>query len=244
MRHLSLLLLLFAARLSCATPFVIMLDPGHTSKFPGAVGCRGREEVFFNDDLVSLLAAKMASLPSTKVIVTRKPAEEIELAARAELANRAKVDLFLAVHHDSANPKYLIESEVDGRKAFCLSPEFKKKFQVGFSVFVSKKNPRYAESLKFAQALGKEMVKLKRPISDYHTEKLENENRVFLDKRLGVYQYDDLIVLKKTTVPAVLFEVGVISDAADEVYVSNPLNRENLSNAIVRAIEPFTRGKR
>lgn len=243
MRNLLFFTLLFSVRFSVADPFVILLDPGHTPQFPGAIGCRGREEIHYNDEFVALLEKKLANLPNTKVLVTRKPGVEIELAERAELGNRSHVGLILAVHHDSANPKYLVESEKDGRKSYCLSEEFKKKFHTGFSLFVSKKNPLFERSLKFAEALGKEMVSANRPISDYHTEKLENENRVFINKRLGVYQYDDLIVLKKATVPAVLLEVGVISDPKDELFIVDEKNRESLSNAVVRALQPFTRGK-
>ena len=56
-----------------------------------------------------------------------------------------------------------------------------------------------------------------------------------LDKRYGVYRFDGLAVLHKNTVPAVLIEVGVLPDAADESWVSIRENRYAMQWAIAKA---------
>ena len=60
-----------------------------------------------------------------------------------------------------------------------------------------------------------------------------------LDARLGIYRFDELAVLARTQVPAVLLEVGVIVDDDDERYVTADANQEALCQAILRALQGY-----
>jgi N-acetylmuramoyl-L-alanine amidase len=217
---------------------LIFLDPGHTPASPGAIGARGESEVGYNDTLAEDLA-KTLKQEGFEVRLTRGPGVEISLARRAELANAARADLYIAIHHDSANPIYLRETQVGGRKAFRVLPELARKFRLGFSLFVSQKNPRFAESERLAEKIGKELVALGRPVSTYHTEKREGESRTFLNEGLGVYRYDDLVVLKRAQMPAVLVEAAVIVDPQEEAIVQQPARRAPIVEAIARGIRDY-----
>lgn len=217
------------------TPFVMVLDPGHTPKQAGALGAKGIHEVIYNDALSAKLAKALQAM-GVQVVLTRTPTEEISLDARAELANARHADLFLALHHDSAQLKYLTKTEVNGAPAYQTIQPI-----AGYSIFVSQRNPQFAQSQQFAQLLGESLRALGRPPTPHHAEPIPGENRELLDARLGIYQFDELLVLRKTTVPAVLLEVGVIVDAQDEKYVADSTQQDAIVQAVVAAVEKFRR---
>ena len=214
-------------------PFVIVLDPGHTPKQPGALGVKGIYEVAYNDALSAKLA-KALEAAGAQVVLTRASSEEISLDRRAELANARQADLFLALHHDSAQLKYLAKIEVNGTPAYQTVQPI-----AGYSIFVSQLNPKFAQSQQFAKLLGQELLALGRHPTLHHAEPIAGENRELLDAKLGIYKFDELLVLRKTTVPAVLLEVGVIVDAGDEKYVADNAKQDAIVQAIVAAVEKF-----
>ena len=228
------LVLSLAVAQADAAQLCIVLDPGHHPGKDGALGVRGIHEVVYNDALTGRLAQALEA-QGYAVHVTRGPAQEIGLGERARFANNLNADLFLAIHHDSAQPKYLERIQVDGRDAWRTIKPI-----AGYSLFVSLLNPQAARSKEFGLLLGAEMNALGRPPTLHHAEAIPGENRELLDRELGLYRFDDLIVLKKTQMPAVLLEIGVIVDPVDEAYVSDEGNQTMIINAIVNAVRSYS----
>jgi len=217
-----------------ATPQkTIVLDPGHTPALPGALGVRGINELVYNDTLTAQIAGALRA-SGFRVVLTRAPEQNIGLVQRALIANSLHADLFLAIHHDSAQPQYL-DKITDGNRIAYRS----KRPLSGYSIFVSGLNPQYADSLRFALGLGQRLLQLGRAPSHHHAENIPGENRPCLNPALGVYRYDNLAVLKRTAMPAALLEVGVIVDPDDERYVSNTDNQTRIAQAITTAIRQF-----
>jgi N-acetylmuramoyl-L-alanine amidase len=213
---------------------VVVIDAGHTNKMPGALSITGRHEVEYNDSLVLRLSEAIAEAGFAPVL-TRRPAQEIRLQDRANLANTQKnAILMLSIHHDSAQLVHLEPVIRNGIKTYRTRKPIS-----GYSIFVSKKNPQFNRSLSFAKMLGRELLKLGRKPSLHHAEPIPGEGRPLLDANLGIYQYDDLVVLKKTKIPAVLLEVGVIVDPADEGYVSDAEKQGSIISATIAAIKEF-----
>ncbi len=212
---------------------VVIIDPGHTAKSPGALGIRGVHEVKYNDTFAAIVSRKL-SAAGFRTVLTRGSGEEVALDARADKANLPDVLAFLSIHHDSAQPKYLEQIAQNGKKGFRTRTPIS-----GFSIFVSGKSFQFGNSLILAGMIGEELLHLGRKPTLHHAEPIEGENRPLLDERLGIYQYDDLVVLKKTAVPAVLLEVGLIVNEEDEKYVSSTRNQEAMADAIVRALKAF-----
>jgi len=213
----------------------VVLDPGHTANSPGALGVRGVPEVVYNDAFAALLREKLVAA-GFRVELTRAPGEEVDLEARAARASRRGAWLLLSLHHDSAQPRYLEERSQGERPAFRAVRPFR-----GYSLFVSRGNPRYEQSLRVAEALGGRLLELGRPPTLHHAEPIPGEDRPLLDPRLGVYRYDELKVLREATCPAVLLELGVIVDEEDEAYLFDPAHREALAAAIVAGLEDVRR---
>jgi N-acetylmuramoyl-L-alanine amidase len=145
------------------------------------------------------------------------------------MAADRKADLFVSIHHDSAQDKYLEESEVDGQKQRFTDEFF------GYSVFVSRKNLRYEESLDLAKRIG---LALGRhfPFARHHHEKIAGENRPYADEKAGVYAFDDLVVLKTAAMPSVLVECGVIVNPTEEKDLLTAERQATTVAEIVRGI--------
>jgi N-acetylmuramoyl-L-alanine amidase len=213
---------------------LIVLDAGHTPQQGGALGARGIYEVAYNDHFTAELAQALQT-KGYKVALTRKPEESIGLNERAAFANRANADLFLSIHHDSAQLHYLHKTTVNGKTAYQTIKPIR-----GYSLFVSQKNPQFRKSLLFAEQIGSQLsFTSNRKPTLHHAEKIAGENRELLDAKLGIYRFDDLVVLAKTKIPAVLLEVGVIVDADDEAYVNNPQHQKTMINAISNAVDLY-----
>jgi len=79
-------------------PFTVIIDPGHGGKDPGAVGATSKEK-----EIVLSVALKLGRMiekghPDVKVLYTRNEDRFVELNKRAEIANKAKGDLFISIH--------------------------------------------------------------------------------------------------------------------------------------------------
>lgn len=214
---------------------VLVLDAGHTPQNGGAMGVSGQYEVVYNDRFVAELKPALEQA-GWQVVLTRQPHEERSLAERAQIANQLNADVFLSIHHDSAQLQDLQKTEVNGQTVYQTTQPIQ-----GYSVFVSGKNPQFSTSKQMAIALGKQLRQTGRPFNAYHNRPISGENRPFLDQTNGVYQYDGLAVLRLTKMPAALVEVGVIVDKADEQVVSQAEQRQNMIRAIVSALQTFRR---
>ena len=233
-----LVALLFAPVLVLAaeTPtgtHIVAIDVGHTKASPGAISVTGIPEYKFNLEIARRLEAKLQETGTAKpvLIVSEKPRS---LPERTRIAASRKADLFVSIHHDSAQDKYLEERESDEGE----TQRFTDKFS-GYSVFVSRKNPRYEESLDLARRIGRAMRANSFKFATHHNEAIPGENRPIVDQEAGVYAFDDLVVLKTATMPAVLVECGVIVNPAEEKVLQTEACRATITAALVRGIREY-----
>ena len=95
------------------------------------------------------------------------------------------------------------------------------------------------KSKRFAELLAEELLYVGLTPTFHHAEEIEGENRTLLDKLRGVYAFDDLVVLKSATMPAVLIECGVIVNRKEELLVSSNEFHREFSRAVTQAISQF-----
>ena len=106
----------------------------------------------------------------------------------------------------------------------------------GFSLFVSRNNPQVERSLVCASAIGAEMLKAGFARSLYHADPVLGESRPFADEANGVHYFDNLAVAKSATMPALLFEAGVIVNRSEEARLGRPETQAVMASAIAQGV--------
>jgi len=217
---------------ACHEPsYVVAIDIGHTSSQPGAISARGVPEYAFNLRLAREIEAALHNAGvAGAFIVADKAGEQMSLAERTRIAFAHKAKLFLSVHHDSVQPRYLSYWEVDG-----VRQHYSDRFS-GHSLFVSRRNPRFADSVAFGRRLGAALRERGLRPTLHHAEPIEGENRPLLDTELGLYRFDGLAVLRTAHMPALLLEAGIIVNREEEKRLNSTAHRARITAAVVDAV--------
>ena len=220
--------------------FIVVIDPGHGGHDPGAVGRKGKEK---NINLnVALKLGKLIerNCNDTKVIYTRSNDKFVALKDRAEIANKAKANLFISIHTNAVAQR---NSSVRGTETYTLglhrtqeNLEVAKKenavilIEDDYQQKYARFNPNSSESyIIFEFIQDKNMVQS----VDFATkvqQHFRNCNRI--DK--GVHQAG-FLVLRETSMPSVLIELGYISNYSEETYLLSDKGTSELANSIYNA---------
>jgi len=223
--------------------FTLVIDPGHGGHDAGALGSMSKEK---NINLkVALAFGRMVerNCPDVKVIYTRKTDVFIPLSERANIANKAKADLFISVH-TNALPKGKIArgfevytlgmhraaENLDVAKrensVILVEKDYKQRYQ-GF-------DPNSSESyIMFEFIQDKNMAKsveLAKMIQQDVCAQAGRPNK-------GVHQAG-FLVLRATSMPSCLIELGFITTSDEERLLNSESGIENHARGIYRA---FTR---
>lgn len=216
---------------------VIALDIGHSIEVPGARSARGKPEYKFNFDMGKVLLSVLKERGYDKSFILDESGRNIELLERVKIASAAGSDLFISIHHDSVQPAYLSAWKVNGKIQY-YSDRFS-----GYSLFYSGEN-RYPEcSLVLARLIGQYMSAIGLSPTSHHAEPIEGENREFVDPARGVYRFDQLAVLRSTTMPAVLVEFGIIVNRSDELTLGDQSYQLRVARSIVDALDEAISGQ-
>jgi N-acetylmuramoyl-L-alanine amidase len=204
----------------------ILIDPGHSPKSPGTTSCSAKPEYFYNNALAKTVAAFLAS-KQVAVTLTHAENEEVTLLQRTQRSSGGA--LLLSLHHDSVQPQFL--SRQSRTRGYCS------KKAKGFSIFVSRKNPYFKTSLRYATALGTALLKKGFTPTLHHAEPIAGENRELLIPDKGIYVFDELIVLKIATSPAVLLEAAVIVNPDDDALAGSEKFRLAVAESVYEMLD-------
>ncbi|MDA9506209.1 N-acetylmuramoyl-L-alanine amidase [Bradyrhizobium sp. CCBAU 11386] len=225
-----------ASSAKCEMPkFRIVVDVGHTPDSYGALSARNDPEFGFNFRLGKLITAKLRDqgFAATRLLVTDGKARP-SLFKRVSAANDGRADLLLSIHHDSVPDKLLEAWEFDGAMSY-----FSDRFS-GHSLFVSERNSHFATSLLLARMIGRQLKEQGlHYASQYTLPVMGRYRRQLLDKDLGVYRYDGLVVLSRTNSAAVLLEAGSIINRDEEMAMNSLERQELIAGAVAAAMGEF-----
>ena len=222
----------------------VVIDAGHGGHDSGC-HYNDNEEKDNTLAMALKLGAKIKNeFPNIEVIYTREKDVFVELHKRAEIANKAKADLFISIHcnaTDEGNTASGTETYVLGlhRKgdnfevarrengAILLESDYEKQYD-GFDpnsneayiIFSMFQNAYLERSILFAK-LAEENLK-------------EETNR----KSAGVKQAG-FLVLRETTMPSVLIETGFLNNKKDGQYISSEEGQTDISAAIMAAFKKY-----
>ena len=247
---LFLIMILVSVAAICATPkkFTLVIDAGHGGKDTGAPGKYSYEK---NINLKVALAFGRyveRNCPDVKVIYTRKTDVFIPLKERAAIANRNKADVFISIHTNSVASKkpitgletYTMGMRRSDEKMSAAMREnevvlLEKDFQQHYEGF----DPRSPESyIIFEMINDKNMLQSVELAKGIQKNVCRTANR----PNKGVKQ-DAFLVLRETSMPACLIELGYITTASEEAYLNNPSNQEAMGLGIYQAFVEYKAGK-
>ena len=147
-----ILVVFFSIRGYCQRDdFVVAIDIGHSINNPGAYSSRGVGEFYFNKNLAVLLRQELVREGLAQAFLINEDGADLSLTERATIANQKKANLFISIHHDSVQTRYLSEWSYQGVK-HRYSDVFS-----GYSLFYSEKNREMSKSCLFANLLGIEL---------------------------------------------------------------------------------------
>jgi N-acetylmuramoyl-L-alanine amidase len=202
----------------------LALDVGHTEKRFGATSASCKKEYEYNSELTKYIYNSIKSNSNIK-IETNLSNKNTTFKERYELSKNK--DLFVSIHHDSVQNQYI--------KYLNKCPNTN--HASGYSIFISKKNINFEKSLELARLFSKNLLTQGLKPSLYHNENIKGENRELIDKELGIYLFDDLLVLKNAKSPAFLFEAGFIVNPSDEKLVKTDAFKNKVVNAFLELIK-------
>lgn len=226
----KIVFILFVEFSSLNANFTVAIDPGHSMKSFGAVSSSGIREYTYNITMAKVLLHELKNTKNIDAFIINPSGGQIKLKERTALAVKYHADIFLSIHHDSVQLKYLKSKIVRGQKLYSTY-----KFK-GYSLFVSKKNTSFPKSFTLAMAIATQIKGKGFLPTLHHAEKIKGESRILLDKNAGVYQFDDLIVLKSSALPSVLIECGVIVNPDEEKAIQNKVYHKKMAIAIKEGI--------
>lgn len=218
---------------------VVVLDPGHGGRSLGAQGSTGTLEKTLVLSVAEKLKTRLEEELDLKVVLTRTADYFVGLKERTAIANNNGAELFLSIHANATFRK-----EIEGFETYYLS--FKSS---------DKKAVKYAEMEN--QALGvkggaDEEALLEAILWDMAQTSFINESREvasIIQRSLvhdlrgsdrGVRQAP-LAVLMGARMPAVLVEIGFISNPEQELRLNRESHQEEIARSLYRAIETYHR---
>lgn len=211
------------------------IDIGHSQAQPGAISATGKPEYEFNRRFAHELANRNSS-HSLDLIILNPTGDDLDLRQRPRIAAARKVDLLLSIHHDSVNQKYIKRWKHEGYD-LKYSDDFR-----GYSLFIWDGAPHAQASIAIAKRLGKHLRSAGAVPTLHHAEPISGENRRLIDPTLGVYAAP-FAVLKQATMPAVLYEVGIIANREEEKQLEEPSQRARLQLELLAGLAALCEDK-
>jgi N-acetylmuramoyl-L-alanine amidase len=218
---------LVAALAPAAFGASIAIDVGHYLEKPGVISARGVTEFAYNLKLAREIDVALKHVGHRTLLIGDDGLSDV-LSRRAPRASG--MDLFISIHHDSVQPRFLSVWEHEGETL-----NYSDKF-AGYSLFVSRLNGHTEASLKCASAIGAALRGTGFTPSRYHADPILGENRPFADEANGVHYFDNLAVLKTASIPALLFEAGVIVNRDEELRMRDPAVRQRIAYGVASAV--------
>ena len=224
--------------------FTLVIDPGHGGNDTGAPGAFSKEKTINLNVALAFGRYVEQNCPDVKVIYTRKTDVFIPLHKRADIANRNKADVFISIHTNSVASR----SPVRGMETYTMgmrrSDEKLSAAMRENEVIVMEDNyqqhyggydPRSPESLIMFEIIHdknmSESVELAKLIQKHTCATAGRPNK-------GVKQ-DVFLVLRETSMPACLVELGYITTPDEERYLNNRVNIDAMGRGIYQAFVAY-----
>lgn len=218
----------------------VIIDPGHGGKDIGAPGLKTNEKTITLK--VGLQLKKALKKAGYKALTTRDDDTFLTLAQRPSLAKKWKGDLFISLHCNSIAGNKKKKAQVKGYKIYILRETSDKKDKE----LAKRENKFLKDNSTSTQTISiVEWIKLEHQLNLY-TKKSEDfashivrsfeKNKKNIRKHGSGAGQAGFYVLVGTFMPAVLVEMGFISNPQDEKYMNSTIGQKTIAKHITEAV--------
>jgi len=218
----------------------IVLDAGHGGKDPGALGRFGIREKDITLDMVRRVKS-ILERHGRVVALTRDTDKFISLEERTRFAHARKADLFVAIHANAARSSslkgfevYYISEKMDDETRASTRAE-NAQLELDGSTF--EYHTKDLDSILW-DLLYSEYRRQSIELAESVTREVERDD--LSSRRASRIKGAMFYVLKGTSMPAVLIEIGYISNPTDAAKIKDSAYRQKMAEAIARGILAFT----
>ena len=214
---------------------VVVIDAGHGGHDPGAAGADSREK----DLTLAAARALKAALERGghyKVVMTRDSDTYVPLETRVQIARRADADLFISLHADSGS-----DPDLRGATVYTLSDKGSDRVVRNVMAendwFINVNMPGRDRSVN--QILLDLTQRATRNRSAAFAENLLDHIGGGVQLTQRSHRDAGFVVLLAPDVPAVLLEMGFITNSDDEHLLSDSAKRGRFMGAVARSIDDY-----
>jgi N-acetylmuramoyl-L-alanine amidase len=222
---------------------MVVVDPGHGGKDPGAVGAKGEREKDVVLSIAQLLAKRLKKEKGFDVKLVRNDDFFVPLRKRVEIARQHKADMFISVHADAA-PRLT----ASGASVYCLSEggatsataRFMAQRENGADLLgatsllnLKDKDPMLAgvildmsmnATIAASLQLGSTILGSLAGITTLHQKRVEQAG---------------FAVLKSPDVPSILVETGFISNARDSQRLVTARHQQAVADGLFEGLQRY-----
>lgn len=219
---------------------VVVIDAGHGGHDPGALGfAKSKEKELALKTALKLGALIEKNMPDVKVVYTRSDDRFISLAERGRIANRAQGDLFISIHGNAARNRSAFGAEVFFMGTSKTDDALEVMLRENSVVTLEEK------TLDVVQMSPEQLLAYE----------LANAGNMASSEKVASYIIDEFIghakrpsrgvkqapfwVLYHASMPAVLVELGFISNKEEEAYLVTAKAQTELAEAMYFAVKRY-----
>ncbi|MCQ8240112.1 N-acetylmuramoyl-L-alanine amidase family protein [Rhizosaccharibacter radicis] len=221
---------------------LVMLDPGHGGKDPGAIGVSGTYEKHVAEAAASELQRQLMATGRYRVELTRGRDIFIPLEDRVAIAQGKQAALFVSMHADA-----LHDPGVRGASVYTLSDSASDAQTAALAVRENSADrfagPRFQGSSPEVQRILASLVRQETRLGSAH---MAGSVVASFRPRVPLLNHPSrhaaFVVLKAADIPSVLVEMGFMSNRQDEAALRQSSHRAAVAAAMRTAIDGFFAG--
>ncbi|MHA6718254.1 N-acetylmuramoyl-L-alanine amidase family protein [Sphingomonas sp. RS6] len=216
---------------------LVVLDPGHGGRDPGATGADGLREKDLTLATARAIRDALIASGRVRVALTRDDDRFIALEQRYRVARRLGAALFVSIHCDSAG-----SPDASGATIYTLSEVASDKEAARLA---ARENMSAATEAMDADRPAADIASILLDLTQRQTmtvsaqfaQLLGREARARMPVRSDAHRMASLMVLKAPDMPSVLFETGYLSNPRDARFIASPEGRTKIAESVRRAVE-------
>lgn len=220
---------------------VVVIDPGHGGEDSGAVGQGGAEEKNITLSVALRLAERLRQRLGCEVLLTRTDDRFVPLFERTAFANRNNADIFISIHANAA-----VSRDANGVETFFMS--FDATDDDAMRVAAFENNAMKFDTGVYGEETGdlKEiLLDLTKTESHHESSRLAEVMQASILKATGKedrgVKQAPFVVLTGALMPAVLVEIGFISNPDEEKRLSSKKEQVRIADSIMEGVVTFRR---